>query len=270
MFVDSHAHIDGPEFEGDRDEVLRRARDAGVSAILNVGTGDPHSGVLERAVAFAERTEGVIAAIGTHPHDAVHYDNAAEERIRRLVAKSDQIVAWGEIGLDYHYDNSPRDVQREAFKRQLRAARECHLPVIIHTREAEEDTIAILKAEGASFERGSIMHCFTGSWELAEATLRLGFFISFAGVLTFKSASALREVAARIPLDRLLIETDCPYLTPEPFRGRRNEPARVVEVARALASLHHCELEEVAEVTNKNFWSIFGPVRLQILPDSCG
>jgi len=258
MFVDSHAHIDGPEYENDRDQVINRARDAGIHSILNIGTGDPHSGALERAVGLAECHEELFAAIGTHPHDARLFDDKAEQRIRELAKRSSRVIAWGEIGLDYHYDNSPRDVQREVFKRQLRAARDRKLPVVIHTREADDDTIDILQSEWQGSTVGGIMHCFSGAWNLAETAMGLGFLISFAGNLTFKKANDLREIAARIPLDRLLIETDCPYLSPEPFRGRRNEPARVVEVARCLAIIRGRGTQEIATLTSNNFATLFG------------
>ncbi|MCU1265172.1 MAG: hypothetical protein JWM21_1490 [Acidobacteria bacterium] len=256
MFIDSHAHIDGPEYDVDRDEVIQRARDSGVRAILNVGTGDPHSGALERAIELAEKHHDIYAAVGTHPHDARLFDEGAERRIRKLAADSARVIAWGEIGLDYHYDNSPRDVQRDVFRRQLRLARDAGLPVIIHTREAEDDTIGILRAEWQQPGKG-IMHCFSGSRELAEAALELGFLISFAGVLTFKKAEDLRTVAAAVPLERLLIETDCPFLTPIPFRGRRNEPAHVVEVARCLAGIHQKTLDQIGEITSSNFLELF-------------
>jgi TatD DNase family protein len=260
MFIDSHAHIDGPEFDADRDEVIARARSAGVSTILNVGTGDPHSGAFERAVELGKLYDSVYTAIGTHPHDARLYDDAAEARIKRLI-QSERVVAWGEIGLDFHYDNSPRDVQIAVFKRQLRAARECNLPVVIHTREAEAETIEILKTDYDGAERRGIFHCFSGSRELAQRAVELGFMISFSGIVTFKKAEELRETAREIPLDRLLIETDCPYLTPIPYRGKRNEPAYVVEVARCLAGLHNVAIEEMARITTENFKTLFEPQR---------
>ncbi|MGB9179060.1 MAG: TatD family hydrolase [Pyrinomonadaceae bacterium] len=257
QFVDSHAHIDGTEYDADRDEVVARAREFKVSAILNVGTGDPQSGSFERAVEVAEKYEDVFAAVGVHPHDAKLFDKAAEERIRKLIESSARVIAWGEIGLDYHYDHSPRDVQRDVFVKQLRAAREVALPVIIHSREADDETVEILRAECGGSGACGIMHCFGGSLEMAESMLELGFMISFAGNVTFKKAENLREVARRIPLDRLLIETDCPYLTPVPFRGRRNEPARVVEVARCIAELHGKEMEEIGRLTTENFLRFF-------------
>lgn len=258
MFVDSHAHIDGTEYDADREQVIQRARDAGVRAILNVGTGDPHSGDLERAIELAERHDDIYAAIGTHPHDAKLFNEAAEARILNLIGSSPRVIAWGEIGLDYHYDNSPRDVQREVFRRQVQRALEVKLPIIIHTREAEEDTIEILRDEAKDGGLRGIMHCFSGSSALAKAAMDLGFLISFAGVVTFKKADELREVAAQVPVDLLLIETDCPYLSPVPYRGRRNEPAHVVEVARALAAIHHRTVEEIGAITATNFVKLFG------------
>ena len=258
MFVDSHAHIDGPEFDADRDEVIRRAREAQVSLILNVGTGDPHSGALERAVELTARSENVYAALGTHPHDARLYDDAAETKIRKLINDNSRVIGWGEIGLDFHYDNSPREVQLEVFRRQLRAARELNVPVIIHTREAEVETIAALRTEWSGAGLPGIMHCFSGSQWLADNALQLGMLISFSGILTFKKADDLRAIARTVPLDRLLIETDCPYLTPVPYRGKRNEPAYVVEVARCLSNLREISFEEVGEVTAANFARLFG------------
>ena len=257
MFIDSHAHIDGPEFDSDRVQVIQRARDARVSAILNVGTGDPHSGVLERAVELAESHPDIYAAVGTHPHDARLFDERAEERVWKLATSSAKVIAWGEIGLDFHYDNSPREVQIDVFQWQLRLARELSLPVIIHTREAETETAEILESHWAESNLPGIMHCFSGSAQLAQQAVDLGFSISFSGIVTFKKAEELREVAKLVPLDRLLIETDCPYLTPIPFRGKRNEPAYVVEVARCLAGLRGLEIEELAEITTNNFRRMF-------------
>ena len=257
MFVDSHAHIDGPEFDADRQDVIQRARDAGLLAILNVGTGDPNSGALERSIELAETHEGLYAAIGTHPHDALLFDDHAEQRIHDLVHQSPRVIAWGEIGLDFHYDNSPPDVQIHAFRRQLQLARRASLPVIIHTREAEEETIEILRSEWQGSELPGIMHCFSGTNELAEQAIDLGMFVSFSGIISFKKADDLRSVAALVPLNRLLIETDCPYLSPVPYRGKRNEPAFVVEVARSLAELRGVSLEEIGRITAENFARLF-------------
>jgi len=257
MFVDSHAHIDGPEFDADREDMIQRAHAAGVSAILNVGTGDPHSGAFERAIEIGKSHQTVYTAIGTHPHDARFYNDEAEEKTRSLIQSGERVVAWGEIGLDFHYDNSPRDVQVVTFKRQLGAARDLNLPVIIHTREAEAETIDILKTDYDGAERRGVFHCFSGSEELARRAIDLGFMISFSGIVTFKKAEELRHTARQAPLDRLLIETDCPYLTPVPHRGKRNEPAYVVEVARCLAGLHGLETEELGHITTENFMRFF-------------
>ena len=234
--------------------MIERARAAGVSVILNVGTGDPHSGAFERAVELGRQHESLYTAIGTHPHDARLYDDQAEEKIKTLI-NSERVVAWGEIGLDFHYDNSPRDVQIAVFKRQLHAANDCNLPVVIHTREAESETIEILKS--ADVKRRGVFHCFSGSIDLARSAIELGFMISFSGIVTFKKADELRAVAREVPLDRLLIETDCPYLSPIPYRGKRNEPAYVVEVARCLAGIHGVDIEEIARLTTENFQRFF-------------
>ncbi len=256
-FIDSHCHIDGPDFDVDREHVIARARAAGVTTMLNVGTGDPHSGAFERAVQLAENHDEVYVAVGVHPHDAKLFDDAAEKLLLDLIEQSKRVIAWGEIGLDYHYDHSPREVQREVFRRQLRLAQSRDLPVVIHSREADEDTIDILRQELSGDEPGGVMHCFGGSLQMARDAIDLGFYISFAGNLTFKNAQDLREIARRLPLDRLLVETDCPYLTPVPFRGKRNEPARVVETARCLAELHGRELVETGRFTSENFARLF-------------
>jgi TatD DNase family protein len=260
QFIDSHCHIDGPEYDADRDEVIARAREAGVATMLNVGTGDPHSGAFERAVELAEKHTEIYAAVGIHPHDAKLFDNEAAQRLLGLAKGSKRVVAWGEIGLDYHYDHSPREVQREVFRRQLGLARELNLPVIVHSREADEDTNTILRDQLSGYERAGVLHCFGGSLQMARAAIDVGFYVSFAGNLTFKKAEDLRDIARQLPLDRLMVETDCPYLTPVPFRGKRNEPARVVETARCLASLHEREVSEVARITSENFARLFGVV----------
>lgn len=268
MYVDSHAHVDGPEYAADLDEVLERARAAGVSTILTVGTGNPHTGEIDRAVRLAERHANVYASVGVHPHDAKLFDEEAVQKLNELVGSSRRVVAWGEIGLDYHYDNSPRDVQRRVFAHQLELARQAKLPVIIHSREAETDTIDVLQTEwsahgGACF--GGVMHCFSGSPRMAEQALGLGMMISFAGNLTFKKAESLREVAGWVPLDRVLIETDCPYLAPVPLRGRRNEPSFVVHVAECLAALRDRSAEEIGRITGENFTRLFNvPVNVSV------
>jgi TatD DNase family protein len=257
MFVDSHAHIDGPEFDSDRAEIIQRARDAGVSAILNIGTGDPQTGVLERAVELAEQHADIYCAIGVHPHDAKLFSDEVAELITNLATQSARVIAWGEIGLDFHYDNSPRDVQMKVFRRQVQLARQAKLPVIIHTREAEAETIEVLKSERNNSAFPGIMHCFSGSLSLARQAVELGYYISFSGIVTFKKADELRAIAKELTIDRLLIETDCPFLAPVPFRGKRNQPAYVVEVAGCLAGLHEKTIEEIGKITSSNFAKIF-------------
>lgn len=274
MLIDSHCHIDGEAFDADRDEVVARARDAGVAAMLNIGTGDPHSDDFRRAVAVAEKYENVYAAVGVHPHDAKLYDDAAEEHLIEL-AESRKVIAWGEIGLDYYYDHSPPDVQRDVFVQQLRTAKRLGLPVIIHSRDADDETVEILTAEfsrSAKHEKNfaaggyldqrvhapGIMHCFGGTAEMAEALIEIGFLISFAGNVTFKNADNLRAAARVVPLNKLLIETDCPFLTPVPFRGKRNEPSFVVHTAQFLADLYGIDVATLAGQTTANFKTFFG------------
>ena len=256
MLIDSHCHIDGDAFDADRDEVVERALAAGVEAMLNIGTGDPLSDDFRKAVAVAEKYDNVYASVGVHPHDAKLYDDAAESHLTDLT-RSDKVIAWGEIGLDYYYDHSPRDVQREVFRRQIRTARELDLPIIVHSRDADEDTVEILTEEFSGRDGKGIMHCFGGTAAMADALLEIGFLISFAGNVTFKKAENLRDAARVVPLDKLLVETDCPFLTPEPNRGKRNEPAYVVHTARFLADLKGVEFETLAVQTTKNFLDFF-------------
>lgn len=258
LLIDSHCHIDGEAFDADRDEVVARAREAGVAAMLNVGTGDPHTGEIARAVEVAERYDTVFASVGVHPHDAKLYDDKAEEHLIGLT-KSKKVVAWGEIGLDYYYDHSPRDVQHDVFRRQIRLAKSLELPIIIHTRDADNDTVAILKDEYSERIENApgVMHCFGGTAEMAEQCLELGFYVSFAGNVTFKKAENLRDAAKVVPIERLLVETDCPYLTPVPFRGKRNEPSYVVHTAKFLAEMYGIGFDALALQTTKNFQKLF-------------
>jgi TatD DNase family protein len=257
MLVDSHAHLDMPHFDADRDAVVERARAAGVRAILTLGVDGDSS---QRAVALAQRYPEVYAAVGIHPHEA---ERATPEVYKSLVGlarerASNRVIAWGEIGLDYHYNHSPPDIQRREFRRQIRIARELDLPVCIHSREAHEDVVAILAEERAA-DVGVVMHCFSGDEQLAQRCLDLGFYISFAGPITFTNARQLPAVVPVIPADRLLIETDAPYLSPHPWRGRehRNEPARVATIAARLAELRHSSVEEVGENATENFRRLF-------------
>ncbi len=257
MFIDSHAHIDGPEFDQDRNQVVARAREAGVAVIMNVNSGDPHTGAFERTVKVANSYKNVFGAVGVHPHDAKLFDESTGDRIASIIRDEKRILAWGEIGLDYHYDHSPRDVQVAAFRRQLALASELKVPVIVHSRSADDETVECLRESAVAGWSGGIMHCFGGSEAMADQVLELGMLVSFAGNVTFKKAENLRAAARRVPLDRLLIETDCPFLTPVPFRGQRNEPARVVEVAKFLADLYSVPVEELAERTSANFVRFF-------------
>jgi TatD DNase family protein len=255
--IDSHAHIDGHEYDNDRLEVIERAHAAGVKAVLNVGTGDPHSGTMERAVNLAEEHDHIYAAVGVHPHDAKLFNEETVKRLTGIVRGSSKVVAWGEIGLDYHYDHSLREVQQRVFIEQLKLAREANLPVIIHSRDADEDTIDILSKKWKGSSRDGVMHCFGGSLKMAEMAVEMGFYISFAGNVTFKNAHNLREVAQMVPLDRLLVETDCPYMAPVPVRGRRNEPSNVMHTANFLASLLGLSVEELDRITTENFNRLF-------------
>ena len=256
MYVDSHAHIEMDDFDADRDEVIRRATDAGVEIIVDVGDGDVSKDSHAAAFRLAERHSFVYTTVGVHPHEARLLDAELYAKLCDLAAHP-KVIAWGEIGLDYHYDNSPRDVQRDAFRKQLAASRERRLPVVIHTREAEADTLEILRQEWGASGLPGVIHCFTGTGWFAEQAVELGFYISFSGVVTFKNAEELRRTAGNLPLSRLLIETDSPFLAPVPYRGRRNEPAYVVEVARRIAALRGLSVEEVGRATTENFKRLF-------------
>lgn len=246
--VDSHCHLDDSKFDEDREQVIDRARAAGVERMMAIGTGDGPPD-LEVAVRQADRYPFIYATIGVHPHDASKATPESFARLRELAAHP-KVLAVGEIGLDYHYDFSPRDVQRSVFEEQLVIARDAGLPLVIHTREAWEDTLAILRA---NWQGEGIMHCFTGDEEQARQALGLGFHLSFGGVLTFPKADQVRQAARITPDDRLLVETDCPYLAPVPYRGKRNEPAFMVESLKRLAEVRQRPPEEIAELTTVNF-----------------
>lgn len=252
MLIDSHCHLDDHAFDADRAAVLERAQQAGVSRALCIGSGDGPPD-LEAAIRLADAVPWLYATVGIHPHEARKADAAALEKLERLCSHP-KVLAIGEIGLDYHYDHSPREVQREVFAAQLAIAARQAKPIVIHTREAWPDTLDLLHAH---FCGPGIMHCFTGDYAQAVAALDLGLHISFAGILTFPKAGVLREAAARLPLDRILIETDAPYLAPVPHRGQRNEPAFVAETARALAQVRGIAPEVAAEATAANFLRLF-------------
>jgi TatD DNase family protein len=261
MFVDSHAHLDGKQFESDREQVIARARAAGVQTIVAIGNGDGPEQV-DCGILLAEKYDFIYATLGIHPHEARLADEAAYQNMERL-AKHPKVIAWGEIGLDYHYDHSPRDVQRSAFTRQMELAAAAKLPIVIHCRPSEgsenawEDCLELIREQWAPNGFGGILHCFTGNWPQAKRALDLGFMISFAGNLTFPKAQQIRDVALEVPVDRMLIETDSPYLAPVPHRGKRNEPAFVKETARKLGELRGLTTEEVGRQTTRNFYNFF-------------
>lgn len=250
---DTHAHLDDRKYDKDRRQMLKRAQDKGIQYIVNVGYDLPSS---QRSIGLAEEYPYVYAAVGIHPHDASEADDEVFHKLKDLV-RHPRVVAVGEMGLDYFRDLSPRDIQQQVFRKQLGLAKEMGKPVIIHDRDAHGDIMKILKEEQAS-QTGGILHCFSGSWEMAQECLEMGFYISIAGPVTFHNARKLTEIAARVPLNRLLIETDAPYLTPEPFRGQRNESAHVYYVAEKIAELRKISLADLAEATTRNGLEVFG------------
>jgi TatD DNase family protein len=255
--IDSHCHLAGEEFAADLDAVVKRARAAGLSGALVILAAGDHAEA-ERAKTVKAAWDGVRFAVGIHPHQAAEHAGDLDRAISRLDADltAHHAVAVGEIGLDYHYDFSPRDIQQDVFRRQLRLARARALPVIIHTREATDDTFALLGEEGVGLR--VVFHCFTGGVEMARTALQIGASLSFAGIVTFPKAAELREVAQLVPADRLLVETDSPYLAPVPFRGKRNEPAFVASVVEALATVRGRTAAQIARETTANFSRLFG------------
>ena len=253
--IDSHAHLDFPQFDSDREDVLARARAVGVSTILAIGSG-PGPEKLDAALPFAEQHDWIYASVGIHPHEARLATDAHFQQLDRL-AQHPKVIAWGEVGLDYFYDHSPRDVQQAVFRRQLAQARTAQKPIIIHCRDAWPDCLAILEDAWRSSGFGGIFHCFTGTLDEARRGLDMGFLISFAGNSTYPKAQPIRDVAAALPLESLLIETDAPFLAPQPYRGKRNEPAWVAEVAKTLASVRKSTPAEIAAATADNFRRFF-------------
>jgi TatD DNase family protein len=253
VLIDTHAHLDFGRFKRDREQVIERAVKEGVKYIVNIGADLKSS---YRSVELARSNSNIFATVGIHPHDADQLDEKALQELKRL-SQDENVSAIGEIGLDYHYDNSPRDIQKAAFREQLLLAKETGLPVVIHSREADEDTLKILQELHVE-EIGGIMHCFGSGLEMARECLDLNLYLAFGGVITFGNAVELRKVVQEVPLERILLETDCPYLTPEPFRGRRNEPAYVKYVAEKIARLKGLTLEEIAEATTTNAKRIYG------------
>ena len=269
MFVDSHCHLDGPRFSNDRAETIARAHSAGLVAMLAIGNGDGPQEA-DCAIKLAEAQQRgkipsaprIFASVGIHPHEAKLADQAALDQLARWTTHP-AIIAWGEIGLDYHYDHSPRDVQQRVFVRQMELAAAAKLPIIIHNRPSDgtenawDDLFRLLNAHWRSNGLGGILHCFTGEEHHARAALEMGFMISFAGNVTYPKALNIQQVAKTVPLDRMLIETDCPYLGPIPFRGKRNEPAYVVETAKFIAGLRGSSAAEIGQATAENFFRFF-------------
>jgi TatD DNase family protein len=253
MMIDTHTHLDDPRYDADREAVMARAREAGVDTFVTIGCDLSTS---RSAVTLADRYADAYATVGVHPHEVKHIGDDWYDKLRRL-AEHPKVVAYGEIGLDYHYNHSSPKQQRDRFREQVNLARELRLPIVIHTREAQDDTMTILREEQAA-DVGGVFHCFSGDSRLAKDALDLGFYLSISGVVTFHNATMLREIVKTVPLDRILIETDCPYLTPVPYRGKRNEPAYVKLVAEKIAeAIGAMDVEKVGAHTSENARRLF-------------
>ena len=254
MLIDSHAHIQGKEYAGEAAAVIARARQAGVETIIAVGgAGDMSSNI--EAVTLADSFANVYATVGMHPHDAKDVGDEQLDTLKRLAANP-KVVAVGETGLDYFYNHSPRETQQQVFRRFIYLARETKLPIVVHEREAAKEVAELLRSEGGGSLRG-VIHCFTGDYEAAERYLDMGFYLSFTGIITFKNADALREVVRKVPLNGMFVETDSPFLTPVPHRGKRNEPAYVCYVAETVARIKNISLEQAASATTANARALF-------------
>jgi TatD DNase family protein len=256
MLIDSHCHLDFPELAGELDQVLRRAQSAGVGLMVSISTRVQRFNELR---VLTEAHDNVFCSVGTHPHNAAEEPDIMVEELVEL-ARHPKVVAIGEAGLDYHYDHSPRDMQKKSFRTHIAAARETGLPLIIHARDADADIVRMVEEESEKGEFPFVLHCFTGGPDLARRGLALGGHISFSGVVTFKNAHALREIALAVPSDRILVETDAPYLAPEPLRGKTNEPAFVVHTAARLAALRGVSEPDMARLTTDNFFRLFKKV----------
>jgi TatD DNase family protein len=265
LYIDSHAHVEGERFQADRTEMLARAREAGLERILAIGSGTG-PGTYDCGLKVAEQYDWIFASTGLHPHEATVATETDYQEMAAL-ARNPKIIAWGEIGLDYFYDHSPRDIQKEVFLRHMELASAAKLPIIIHCRpsnsseNAWDDTLEMLRTHWAPSGLSGILHCFTGEWKHAQAALDIGFYISFAGNVSYPKAENIRDVAKQVPADRILIETDSPYLAPVPHRGKRNEPAFVVNTAEAIAQIRGVTKEEIGEQTTRNFYELFPQTR---------
>jgi TatD DNase family protein len=260
MLVDSHCHLDFPDFSAELDAVVARARAAGIGRIVTISTRvKKHPQVL----AIAEKFPEVFCSVGTHPHNA-HEELDIDAKALVTLTKHPKIVAIGEAGLDYHYDNSPGDKQQQGFRQHIAAARETSLPLVIHSRDCDADMARILREESGKGAFPAVLHCFTGGRDLAFTAIELGHYVSFAGILTFKRSDDLRAIAAALPGDRILVETDAPYLAPLPYRGKRNEPAYVAETAKVLAGVRGVPADDIARQTTENFFRLFNKVPRQL------
>ncbi|KQZ01052.1 LuxR family transcriptional regulator [Pseudolabrys sp. Root1462] len=262
MLVDSHCHLDFPEFAPELDQIVDRARAAGIGRMVTISTRVKK---LAQVIAVAEKYPDVFASVGTHPHNAAEELDIDVAELVRL-SQHPKIVAIGEAGLDYHYDKSPRDAQATGFRRHIAAARQTGLPLVIHTREADADSAAILTEEIGKGAFPAVLHCYTGGRELAFKAIELGLYIGFTGIITFKNGEALRDIARDLPAERILVETDSPFLAPIPYRGKRNEPAYVVNTAKVLAETRGVSEAEIARQTTENFFRLFSKVP-RVLPN---
>lgn len=256
MLIDSHCHLDFPDFASELDDVVGRAREAGIGRLVTISTRVRKH---DQVRAVAERFDDVFCSVGTHPHNAHEELDIGTDELLKLAAHP-KVVAIGEAGLDYHYDNSPRDAQEQGFRAHVAAARQSGLPLVIHSREADDDMARILEEESGKGAFPAVLHCFTGGRDLAMRAIALGHYVSFTGILTFKATQNLRDIAAALPADRILVETDAPYLAPGKFRGKRCEPAYVVETARVLAEARGVTFDEISRQTTKNFFRLFSKV----------
>lgn len=261
MLVDSHCHLDFPDFEAERDAVIGRAREAGVGLMVTISTRVRQ---FDRIRAIAEAYENVFCTIGTHPHNAEEEAGIPASELVKIATSHPKVVGIGEAGLDYFYDKAPRDLQAQGFRAHIEAARETRLPLVIHARQADEDVIRILDEETGKGAFPFILHCFSSGPELARRGVELGGYVSFSGILTFKNSQEIRDIAKTVPTDRLLVETDAPYLAPVPFRGKRNEPAFVAKTAAVLADTIGVTAEEIARITTENFFRLFTKVSREL------
>ena len=257
MLVDSHCHLDFPDFEDDMDDIVARAGEAGVSHMLSICT---HVTKFDPVLAVAEQYDNIFCTVGIHPHNAAKEPEVTAEHLIRM-ARNDKVIGFGETGLDFFYDKSPRDLQKSQFKVHIEAAREAGLPLVVHTRDADEDMAEILKEETGKGAFSGLLHCFSSSRDLAETALDLGLYLSISGIVTFNKADELRKIVKEAPLDRLLVETDAPYLAPVPKRGKRNEPAFTRHIAEKIAEIKEISFEEVATATTDNFFNLFSKAK---------